>query len=624
MADRGKVDGRAPTAGFPGRALVGMSPVVLCWALLSGLMIAFWLAGLRLNGDLDDLLKLIEIRHLVETRDVFDRTLPGILQPEPYVTHWPWIVDLPYALVAWLLTPLAGGEKALAAATFAVPLLLLVPALMAYGRLVGALGFARPGIALLVASLFAMRGIFEFAPGRIDYHSLQIVLCLTALVLTLSQTRRAAFANGLLAALALAISLEFAAFYVLVTVILAWDFVFGDERGGARLSSYGAGLALGGAALFVVLVPTSAYAAVACDTYSLPHLAALGGGGVLLALSPWAVRGKGVAWRVAILSLAGVVLLTMLGRSFPECRAGPYGALSDYVKQMHLFRINQEKSLFGRPEFVLSGSFVSMTVLFVGALAPAVLVARGRARNRAMVVFALFALLSLAQAIAYFRYFRYLPFFSGIGLVMALGAWLPAGTRAKVWLDNSYVNDAPRMLLLAPGLALAASLALFHLLRTVPADAMPAAEFADGCVLSALTATSGWPQDARVLAPPNIGLSLLSLPGAPTVVAIPHHPSWRGIERSYRFLDPATGDPRTVLRESRATHVALCAWRGAPLPGLAERYPFAAALMEGRPPDWLTECATDAASPIRVYAVRPESGSAPACPATEASLQNPG
>jgi hypothetical protein len=613
MANGGMSDLRMPTSGPVGQTSVGAPPVALCYAMLALVMTTFWLAGLRLNGDLDDLLKLHEIRHLVETRDIFDRTLPGILQPEPYVTHWPWIVDLPYAAVAWLLTPLTGAPAALATATFAVPLLLLFPAVLAYRRLVYALGFARPGVALCIAALFAMRGFFEFAPGRIDYHNLQIVLCLAALVLTLSQARGAAFANGILAALALAISLEFAAFYALVTALYAWEFVFSRERGDGRLAGFGAGLALGGAALFALIVPPSAYGAIRCDTYSLPHFSALAGGGVLLALSPWAVRGRSIVWRIAILALAGGVLLAMLAQSFPQCRAGPYGALSDYVRQMHLSRINQEKSLFGRPEFVMSESFASMAVLFVGALVPAVLVLTGRARDRAMVVFALFSLLSLAQAIAYFRYFRYLPFFSGIGLVIALGAILPSA-RAKDWLANRFAVGMPGIQLAAPGVVLACGLALFHLARTVPADQIPAAEFADSCDLTTLTAKWNWPAEARVLSPPNTGLSLLSLPGAPTVVAIPHHPAWRGIERAYRFLDPSTGDPQVLLRESEATHVAVCAWRGAPLPGLAERYPLAAALMEGRPPGWLTGCATDADSPIRIYAVRREDAATPACP----------
>ena len=604
-----------PTAGPVGQASVRVPSVALCYVMLALVMTAFWLAGLRLNGDLDDLLKLHEIRHLIETRDIFDRTLPGILQPESYVTHWPWIVDLPYAAVAWLLMPLTGAPAALATATFAVPLLLLFPAVLAYRRLVGALGFARPGVALCVAALFAMRGFFEFAPGRIDYHNLQIVLCLAALVLTLSPARSAAFANGILAALALAISLEFAAFYVLVTVLYAWDFAFARQGGERRLALYGAGLALGGAALFALIVPPSAYGAIRCDTYSLPHVSALAGGGILLALSPWAVRGRSIAWRIAILALAGGVLLFMLAQSFPQCRAGPYGSLSDYVRQMHLSRINQEKSLFGRPEFVMSESFASMAVLFVGALVPVVLILTGRARDRAMVVFALFSLLSLAQAIAYFRYFRYLPFFSGIGLVIALGAILPSA-RAKDWLANRFAAGMPGIQLAAPGVVLACGLALFHLARTVPADQIPAAEFADSCDLSSLEAMSGWSAEARVLSPPDIGLSLLSLPDAPTVVAIPHHPAWRGIERAYRFLDPLSGDPQAILRESQATHVAVCAWRRVPLPGLAQRYPLAAALMEGRPPAWLTECPTDATSPIRVYAVRREDGTAPACPAS--------
>lgn len=244
--------------------------------------------------------------------------------------------------------------------------------------------------------------------------------------------------------------------------------------------------------------------------------------------------------------------------------------------------------------------------------------------SRPLVILSLFSLLALVQAIAYFRYFRYLPFFSGIGLLYVLSAVLPQASRASGGLRSAFDGAARPALLIAPGVALAAMLGVFHLLRQPAPDLIPAAEFADDCDLSALARQSGWPAGAIVMAPPNTGIQLLSLNSGPAVIAIPQHPSAKGIERAYRFLDPATADPQSVLGESGATHVALCAWRAAPLPGLAERYPLAAALMEGRAPTWLRECQTDAASPIRLYAVGKPGGAFAACPASGPGPQSAG
>jgi len=585
------------------------APVAMCFVGLALLLIALHLAGATLNGDLDDLLKAVEVRHLVDTLDIFDRTLPGIAQPEPYVTHWPWIVDAPYALPTALLAPMIGQDAALSLSGFVVPLLLLWPALYCLHRLIGAAGFARNWALLPVVCVLALRSLFEFAPSRIDYHSLQIVLLLATLVLLLRQTRAAAFANGLLAALALAISLEFAAFYALAIAVVAWDFVAGDDRDGTRIGAFGAALALGGAFLYGAIVPPGAYGVARCDMYSMPHLTALGFAGLSLLATAKLTGGRGVLARVAMLGTLAVAGVAMLALLYPECAAGPYGGLSDYVRDNQLLRLEQEKSLLALPDFVLSGNLASMTILFVGALALPVVAIVERCRSRPRTMLALFALLALVQAVLYFRTFRYLPLFSAIGLILVIAPLLPpASSLRRLMASSAAIPPATARLLALPGLALSVGLVGFHLVHATRTEAAPAGEIADSCDMNA-EPRRAWPAGARLLSPPRIGLSLLAAPGGPQVVAVPNHPGSTGIERAYRFLDPQTTDPHAILAQTASTHVAVCGWDGPPVEGLAERYPLAAALIEGRPPAWLNLCASPPGSSLRVYAV----GSA-ACP----------
>jgi hypothetical protein len=145
---------------------------------------------------------------------------------------------------------------------------------------------------------------------------------------------------------------------------------------------------------------------------------------------------------------------------------------------------------------------------------------------------------------------------------------------------------------------------------------------ADSCDLSHFEPGQSWPEGAVVLAPPLVGGHFVALAAGPKVVTIGNHRSAQGIERSYRFLDSATTDPRAYLDQSKATHVALCAWRDPPLPKLEALYPFAAALMEGKPPSWLRECPTDASSPLRIYAYRNADGSDAGCPASTAPARS--
>ncbi|TPM27486.1 hypothetical protein [Mesorhizobium sp. B2-3-4] len=598
------------------------APAFFCFCAMAGVMIVLWSLGFRLNGDADDLLKIHEIRTLLETGNIFDRTMPGIVQPEPYISHWPWIVDLPYAVFAWLLAPFAGFEPALTAVSFAVPLLLLAPALYFYNRLIVAMGFAYPAMALPLALIFAARTFFEYAPDRIDYHNLQILLLLAALVLLLSQSRLSAFVNGLLTALAIAISAEFAPYFALVMAIYAFDWITGRDKGAAGITSFGLALATGAIALFAAIVAPSAYAAVRCDTYSVPHVLALTAAGLSFAVVPWLVGTRGGwAMRAAILLVFAAVSLAVLVMLFPQCRGGPYALMDAYVRDNMLNRILQEKSLFQRSDFVLSSGFPSIVLLFVGALAPVVICIGPRSRSRPLVILALFSLVGLVLAIDYLRYFRYLPIFSGIGLIYVLDSLLPSGSVLGRYLKSPVPLPSRRYALVLPGLVLSAAIALYHLAVRPSEGAIPAAEFADSCNLDHFEPLQGWPSGAIVLSPPLIGSRFVALANGPKVVTIGNHPSALGIERSYRFLDPKTADPRAILDASRATHVAICAWRGQPWRDLETAYPFAAALMEGRPPTWLKECPTDAASPLRIYSYRNADGSDAGCPASPPPAQ---
>ena len=103
--------GRFASQRSPLRAGYATSPTFLCFMAIAVFLIVLWSLGLQLNGDADDLVKLHEVRTFLQTGRIFDRTLPGILQPEPYVGHWPWIGDLPYAAFARLIMPFAASSR---------------------------------------------------------------------------------------------------------------------------------------------------------------------------------------------------------------------------------------------------------------------------------------------------------------------------------------------------------------------------------------------------------------------------------------------------------------------------------------------------------------------------------
>ncbi|MBX3581977.1 MAG: hypothetical protein KF810_08785 [Rhizobiaceae bacterium] len=578
--------------------------LVLTYALLALYMATAYRAGMPMNGDADDLLKLHEIRSLLASGAIFDRTLPGILQPEPFVSHWPWIVDLPYALVAVPAGWIIGPDRALDLAVFLTPLLLLAPALFCYDRLVGAAGFRDRAVAMPLAVFIALPGFQEFAPGRIDYHNLQILLLFASLVLLLRESRGAAMMNGALVALAIAISPEFVAFHLLLMGFYAFAYVFGRAGTQSGIAAFGLGMAIAAAILFAVIVPPSGYGVGRCDSYSAPFALALVLAGAAFFLTPRLARSGGWRTRAAMLVLSAALSLGLLVVLFPQCMGGPYGALDPQIRDYFLGSIGQEKSFLQRGDFVLSESLIPLTLLFMGALAPVARLLVDSRRSREVVVLALFSLLAVGLALAYFRYLRYVPFFAGIGFALIVAALLPPRLVGLARLDCGLPATAwSRLALPLPGLALSVFLVGYHLsVPTSPVSPTIADIAGSGCgkPLPALR----WPDDAIVLAPPALGVELLAAQTHPSVVATPHHPAARGMARVARFLDPATTDPAIVLDEARAGFVAVCA-RKATLPAsIRDRYPFATSLMEGTPPSWLKACPLEGTSGLRLYSYR--------------------
>lgn len=607
---------RVMSGSWIGRS-IETRPVMWAWVLVAAFLVLCWCVGISPNSDPDDVLKLMKIRAYLETGSWFDRSVPGILQPGPFVSHWPRLLDLPYALATWLLAPFAGRSAALAVAAFALPLLLLLPAIASFRRIVAGLGFERPEAVFFLALLLAAQSLFEFAPGRIDYHNVQIVLLLAVIALTLMRSARASMASGAIVALALATSLEFAMFFALIMAIHAVEFVKADEGSRWRLGAFGAALATTALLAYPIIVAPGTYGRVACDGYSAPHLLALVlAGATFPAVACVGHRVTSAYVRALAVTLPGVATVALLVVLFPQCLAGPYAGVDVYVRDVFLGDIGQERSLFARPDFVLSPNMISAAILFIGATAPAVIAIANRFRDRNLLIVALFALLALAQSILYFRYFRYAPILAGLGLILVLSALAPGLRSRSTLLAGRFSDILPRpMALVAPGLIVAAVLVAFHLATAVPARPFAAGTYAGSCEFDDI-GHYVWPQGARVMAPPLIGMALLPdmKPGT-AVLAVPYHTGGAGLERAYRFLDPTTADPRAVLDRSLATHVAICAWRDEPAAEIATRYPFAALLMEGKAPAWLTECPTDKQNPMRIYRYQGSGSAGATCPA---------
>lgn len=341
-----------------------------------------------------------------------------------------------------------------------------------------------------------------------------------------------------------------------------------------------------------------AYGAGACDRFSVVHLAALVGAGLTFIIAPRvAALSHNAMGRAVGVAVGATITLTVILWLFPHCLAGPYGQLSDYLRQTWLTEIPQDGSILRHPAFISSFLFQWLAVGLLGLCAAVAIAIRTGSSNRAWLVYGLFAGFAVVQALLALRLMRVVPLLSGPGLGVLVAAVLPTlGAKFK----PSQMPVLSAWMMLVPGLALIAALLALPSLAHVSRPAVTGVAIADSCIEQALPRLS-WPAGSRVLAGPHLGLRVLDPEAGVNVVAVPFHTAALGVERVYRFLDAATPDHKPFLAATKATHVATCAIDAGLARQFAAEQPLAVALASGQAPPWLRPCPPEGT--LRIYAV---------------------
>ena len=308
--------------------------VLITWALLAVTMILVnfkLVAALRFT-DPDDALRLLQVRDLLAGQSWFDVHQYRIAAPEGVAMHWSRLVDLPIAAMILLLRPLLGVAGAEFVTVIAVPLLVLLCAMLLLGRL-AARWFNDEVVALSCLMIGLSPPVLcQFTPMRIDHHGWQIVLALVALSgLHARDARKGGAVIGVALATSLSISLEGLPLTLLFLGLCALRGLRAPAVRFDWLFSATLGLALGSGAIF--LVTRGIYdLATHCDAISPVHLALFAwvaaGAAALRFATPRTLVGQ-----VAALGVMGAGALAIMLGVAPECRGGAFVMLDPLVKR---------------------------------------------------------------------------------------------------------------------------------------------------------------------------------------------------------------------------------------------------------------------------------------------------
>lgn len=561
--------------------------------------------GLRANAiamqdflDVDDQLRLVEVRDWLAGQSFFDVTQYRMNQPWGAPMHWSRLVDMPLAFSIILLRPLIGATNAELTTAVMVPLLTL-GVIMLLASLIGR-RLSGPGVGIIasVFCAFCLPVLLQTAPLRVDHHGWEIALSMLAVFAALDENgRRSGFIAGIASAVALQISLEALPLALVVGGILAvsWAIEAQLERR-RRLAAFSITLLTSEALLLGALHAPSRWTSSYCDAVSAPHIIAIAisAGGVLcLVKLDWKQR----MLRILGLGVIGAGAAIAYHAIPPHCGLHAFSELEPNVRELWYNRVLEGLPVWDLPT-VLAASTIGFPILGVICAA---LGWRAASSDR-KAAWAIYTILTAAMLIVATLVQR-----TG-GLANALAA--PAAAWMLINALN-YIRHS-RSLLIRIGGSVVAGFALSPLgpVTAVAAVAKPdpdameraAAGNKRSCTASEyIKGLSALPQ-SRILAPLDMGPPiLLDTDHAP--VASGHHRNHVAMSEVIDAFTGADDVAHRIVNRRGIKFVMMC-----PLTSEIKVYRthapkgFASKLARGNAPKWL-EPVTIKGNPIRVWRV---------------------
>lgn len=573
--------------GPPALALVLV--IWAAWAL-------FRLALLPLTGtqlpDPDDYMRLLEVRDLLQGQAWFDVTQYRMGPPDGASMHWSRLIDLPVAGLILLFDTVLPRSQAELAAMALVPLLWLLPALLALRDMANSLSLPRPA-ALLALVLFPLFPLLpgNFAPLRIDHHTAQSVAALVCGALLLrTGSRLAAVACGLVGAAWAVVSLE------ALPLLAALAGLYGLRWALARDRSLPWYLGtLGAAAVLLSLAtrPLTELTGPHCDILRPGHVAAIFAAALAALVLPWLPGKDSLRGRLLGLGLVPLAAIPAALAGLGSCAANPFGQLNPLLQTWWYTFVLEGRPIWHQP--------LSMAFTLVWTIA--VIAAGWRLARRLRLPADRWDLLTgyaLAAGLYSLLVMRE-------GLAAQLLA-IPAAALLLVhWLPRARAIPAALPRIAATLAVIALCTPTFGSAALKPFDqaaGSSAAAGADPALGTCDYASLNRLPRGHLFAPLDRGPEILVRTGH-TVVSGPYH---RNQTRMVDVIAAFTGDPSdaaAIVHRNGATHVVACLSSSEiPTYGQARADNLANLIAHGRPPAWLVPVPGFETGALRVYAVR--------------------
>jgi hypothetical protein len=576
---------RAPDLGSTGACISLAVLVFLAGALFYGrdtlLTVAF--------GDTDDAMRMVMVRDLLNGQAWFNHGVARLQPPLGLEMHWSRLVDGALAGLFTLLTPLVGVARAETWVRTAWPLFWLLPASLAAWAIASRLGGRRAIGPCALLLLLSPTAFFQFVPGRIDHHDLQVVgvLAILAGAIWMDRAPRAGWLAGIATGLLVTVGLEALMFAALIGAAIALRLA-ADASIAPGARRYALGLGLSTAFGFLAQTDPARWTASACDALAVNLLAALLVAALSLGWSAYRVEHGGLAGRRRLLAIAvtGLAAAAAYIAIEPACLRGPFATVDPRLYPIWLDLVKEVWPLAtwwtdAPPTALLMGATPVVALLLGLGLVAMTPARRDPAWLLVLAILALAVTLTFAQAIKGSSY----------------AAWIAAPVTAAALTS---IMRRWRNLLLPTLLAtLALSPIAPLLIYTTAAGPQPAKPQSPSC---------NAPDDFTALAALPPGLVLADIDLGPMILAFtphsalsaPYHRMPQGIIEAQALLNSPPAVAQNLVRQRGVAAVALCGSSVAPpfdtVPDNLYRQ-----LKSGAPPAWLEPVPSSGA--LRVFRV---------------------
>jgi hypothetical protein len=579
--------------------LLGLAWLVIVLQLLAD----HWAATALTLTDMDDAMRLVEMRGLIDGHGWFNLHEPRLGPPDGYDTHWSRLIDAGLAGMLWLFERFTDAAFAERLMRTVWPMLWLVPTMAGATAIAFRISGREAAPIALVLTAVGLPAFQHFIPGRIDHHNVQIALAvlLVAAVAWSDRKSWAAAAAGGLTGLALAIGFEGLPYIVLAGVAMALRFVLAREQAAdtaralVRYGLWGAGSV---AAAFAASVGPARWGRTACDAIAVNStmavmLATLGLAltGRFLAGARWQVRAAGIAG-------AGAVAAAAFAAIEPRCLGGPFAMMDPAVRALWFNHVSEMQPLWALaarspPMAAAVAAFPAVAVLFMVSL----LRERATRRDFGFLVAAAALIVAAAVMVGMVRAFSYAMWLAipmvAAGVVHLFAALRPGMLAVRVLIA----------LFLAPAVTSAVALAAVQAMTARPVEPENS-RVAAGCLLSKSYAGLAALPPGLVATDIDYGPFVLALTPH-SVMSAPYHRLVGPIIAANAIFALPPDKAREVVAAVKPDYLAVCDRHT--LGGIGEQEREASLwgrLAAGDVPSWLEPVAATRNGPFVVYRVR--------------------